>query len=536
MGPALEVAPLLAQLRDDLGFRRIRSGISTLERMRATIEALTPSRTRAGVLLGLLAQWIDAGFDSPRTIERLLDRFPSSARGSMPLIDYLHLRMAQGVVEMSNENFHLAMEHFRIVRQFETEVEDRELLAIAHFWTGRCLRRLGQYEEAIACINRGEELALACGYVPMAAIMQVTQSWLAFQEGRLAEAAALLRRADNALSQTDDFVNRGNIQSAHGRIARRQGRYETAVQCFETALDHYRAAGGGQLQMARALQNLAFVKRLCMLQAQKELDLLVASRRSGGSFSSATTALRQRIERTRAEAGALVEESLQTYERAGNHRGIAGGRIIRGFLRLDAGDLESATVEAAEAFRHGDEKQDHLVMARARILQCIIENTAMEEQVGDPGRHISAAAEFARDAVNYAGQTENRRLLARAYVWQGLTFTAGPEPDHEGARRCCEQATALLQPETAQQQYVWEELESLKSAVLREAPIEPRLRAWSNGILPDISFQQMTEEFARVVIPKVWERENRKISRVAERLSISPKKVRRVLQSVGAIR
>ena len=45
------------------------------------------------------------------------------------------------------------------------------------------------------------------------------------------------------------------------------------------------------------------------------------------------------------------------------------------------------------------------------------------------------------------------------------------------------------------------------------------------------SFQQVTEEFARIVIPKVWEREGRKISRVAAKLSISPKKVRRILHS-----
>ena len=48
------------------------------------------------------------------------------------------------------------------------------------------------------------------------------------------------------------------------------------------------------------------------------------------------------------------------------------------------------------------------------------------------------------------------------------------------------------------------------------------------------TFQQLTEEFARIVIPKVWEREGRKVSRVAEKLSISPKKVRRILHSRGS--
>jgi DNA-binding NtrC family response regulator len=71
--------------------------------------------------------------------------------------------------------------------------------------------------------------------------------------------------------------------------------------------------------------------------------------------------------------------------------------------------------------------------------------------------------------------------------------------------------------------------------VLRTRPIDPILRAWSAGVVSGKSFQQITEEFARIVIPKVWEREGRKVSRVAERLSISPKKVRRILHSVGLL-
>jgi hypothetical protein len=36
-----------------------------------------------------------------------------------------------------------------------------------------------------------------------------------------------------------------------------------------------------------------------------------------------------------------------------------------------------------------------------------------------------------------------------------------------------------------------------------------------------------------LIVPKVWEREGRKVSRVATRLSMSPKKVRRILNKVG---
>jgi hypothetical protein len=172
-------------------------------------------------------------------------------------------------------------------------------------------------------------------------------------------------------------------------------------------------------------------------------------------------------------------------------------------------------------------------MARARTLQCTIEIAALEDQVGDPAGHHEAAETFARDAVDYAGHTQNPRLLARAYVCQGLTFSHEPHSDLEAARRCCEQAFSLLHPEGSERQYVWHDLETLKNRVLHARPVDPTLRAWSAGVIGDQSFQQLTEEFARLVIPKVWEREGRKVSRVAEKLSMSPKKVRRILDSAG---
>ncbi|MBZ5617468.1 MAG: tetratricopeptide repeat protein [Acidobacteriia bacterium] len=533
----VEVAALLTDLRDDLGFRRIEQGIGRLERIRPMVEALRPETPNSGVLVGLIAQWVDAGFDSPQLLCRLLARFPAPTRPALPLLDYLHLRMAEGVFAMSQEDFDRAAGHFRFVQSMEEEIGDAELLAIANFWIGRCLRKTGQYDDALGYIERAEALALSCGYAQMAAVMQATRSWLAFQKGKLHEAVSILRHAEDALSRTDDFLSRGNVQSAYGRIARRQGRYERALECLERAIAEYRSGGGGHLQLARALLNLAFVKRLLALEFQKELDHVSASRRSARDDDSPgaerVREQRLRIERIRAEAHTHLEESMAIYERRQNHRGIAGVRINRAFLCLDAGDLECAASQGAEAFRHGEEKQDYIVMARARTIQCIVEGAALEEQVGDPARHHETAEAFARDAVTFAGHTQNRRLLARAYVWQGLTFAAEPYSDPEAARRCCEQAIALLQPEGSERQYVWDDLEMLKSRVLHARPVDPLLRAWSAGVVEGKSFQQLTEEFARMVIPKVWEREGRKVSRVAEKLSISPKKVRRILHSAG---
>jgi hypothetical protein len=60
--------------------------------------------------------------------------------------------------------------------------------------------------------------------------------------------------------------------------------------------------------------------------------------------------------------------------------------------------------------------------------------------------------------------------------------------------------------------------------------------ALAQGMLGNKTFQQISGEIAEIVIPKAWMREGRKIARVAARLSISPKKVRRILRNSGSIR
>src|SRR5579872_566075 len=82
----------------------------------------------------------------------------------------------------------------------------------------------------------------------------------------------------------------------------------------------------------------------------------------------------------------------------------------------------------------------------------------------------------------------------------------------------------------------WDDLQALKQRLVKSSKVHDVLQAWSMGMVGDKTFQQITEEFAAIVIPKVWEIEGCKVSRVAERLSISPKKVRRILIQTGRLR
>lgn len=75
----------------------------------------------------------------------------------------------------------------------------------------------------------------------------------------------------------------------------------------------------------------------------------------------------------------------------------------------------------------------------------------------------------------------------------------------------------------------------LRERILHGGVEDPNLRAWSQGAVGDKSLQEVVGRFEELLIRKVWEHEGRKVSRVAQRLAVSPKKVRRVLRHLGML-
>ncbi len=525
----------LARLRDDLIHRRIASGLEYLDHNRAALESLEPGRKGAGVLLGHLAQWVDIGFADREFLGCLLARFPRNSLGDISLLDFLHLKMAEGLVALQGEDPDLAIHSFETAASLGGQAGDAVLLAISNFWIGRCLRQEGRYDDALDYTVRAREVAVESGYDKIAAVLQVLESWLIFQKGKLRDAERVLRQAEAVLELTDDYITRGNIQSAYGRIARREGRYDRALDHFEKAIALYKERDARHRNLARSLVNMASVKRLVAVQLQRKLDRDAARRRERAK-SGRTAQERARLERLRAEAFAHLDEASAVYAGHPTHHGAGAVHINRGFLRMDSGELDRAGREAELAFRLGEEKHDYILMARARILACIVENAKFEEQIeelAEPSLHAQLAGEYARDAVEFARRTQNPRLLARAFIWQGLTFANEFFDDLDAARHSCDAATALLKPDV--RDYIWDDLQELRSRVLRKGPIDTVLQEWSQGLVGAKTFQQISEEFAGIIIPKVWEREGRKVSRVAAKLSVSPKKVRRVLQAAGLL-
>ncbi len=529
----------LAQLKQDLVGRRVGPGMARLDERRHLLTAFDPEETNAARFAGYLAQWVDIGFQRFGLVKEIVSRFSKVLRARLPLQDYLHLRMAEGMVAMAEESKEEALRHFDFVLSLDQETDDKELLSIANFWKGRCLRMKGEYDQALAFAVKGRELAAELGHPPMAAVMRVLESWLFFQKGDVKSAIDILQEAEGVLSRTDDYLTLGNIHSSYGRIARRQGRYQHAIDSFTAAIALYKKRDPQHRNVARSLNNMAYVKRLIALQLRHKIDAEAARRRQAAARGRSGNGqiklqYRKRFEQLRQEALAELAEAADIYQQYENHHGLGSVNLNYAYLYLDNGDLEHAEAAAQTAFRLGEEKRDYILMARSRLLLCMIENARVEEGIGEstePGNHARLAQDYAQEAIELAKHTQNRRLLAHTYIWQGLTYCNRFFGDPDAARPCYDQVITFSKDDHADS--AWEDLQTLKAKMLRSGSVNPTLRAWSQGSVGDKTFQQISEEFAGLVIPKVWEREGRKVSRVAARLSISPKKVRRILSRAG---
>jgi tetratricopeptide (TPR) repeat protein len=532
---------LVQDLTRALSLRRVSDGIAMLDAAEGCWGKLPPSHPQATELLLLIAQWVDVGYRDHHLLEPLLSKFPLECRGRMALADYLRLRMVEGFRALSAEEMDTAIEVLGFVLGAEPAVADRHLLILAHFWKGRAHRKKGEYELALKEVVLAREQAQSSRESTVfTSVIQIHESWLLFQKGLRKEALSLLSCAEAVLQDTDHYLARGNIESARGRIVRRSGEYAKALEHFDHAISLYSKGTSTHRNLARALVNAAYVNRLVALQLRKRINaqaqrpLPSPANRKSTPTPTCSSGLRARYQQLCDKAIAQLQQAREIYALHSHSGGLGAVTVNSGYLHLDGGDIDRAAREALDAYRIGHEKNDQILMARARILQATTENAEVEEQLGeevDTALHANCAKQYSEEALTLASHTQNRRLLAAAYIARGITAANDFFQEWDLAKDCASEATGLIG--AGESDHLLDDLAELKSRIMHESGINDTLRAWSEGMVGQKTFQQVSEEFAEIVIPRVWLREGKKISRVAERLSISPKKVRRILRNAG---
>jgi tetratricopeptide (TPR) repeat protein len=534
---------LVRNLSGALNLRRVSEGVAMLDETEGTWERLAPRRSHATELLLLIAQWVDIGYRDHHLLDSLLARFPVECRRKLPVEDYIRLRMVEAFRALCAEDVDQAIETLDSVLGTDAVAAEEQIMTLARFWKGRAHRKKGEYEVALREIVLAREQTQKHRESAMStAVIQIHESWLLFQKGLTKEALRLLSFAETTLKDTDHYLAKGNIESARGRIIRRAGEYAKALDHFDRAIAIYSAGNPNHRNLARALVNAAYAKRLLTLQLRKRIDSRARrpnpTRSVGVQTSEASSVLnlRARYQQLCDEAISQLQRAREIYSMHGHSVGLGAVIVNSGYLHLDRGDIDRAAKEAMEAYRIGHEKNDLILRARARVLQTWTENAKIEEQLGedvDAALHANHAKQFSDEALNLAKNTQNRRLLAAAYIARGMTAANDFFQEWDLAKKCTREATNLIG--VGESDHLVDDLAALKSHIVRASGINDLLREWSEGLVGDKTFQQVTEEFAEIVIPKVWIREGRNTTRVAETLSISPKKIRRILRNTGLL-
>jgi len=443
----------ISGLRVALAVRDFQIAGEIIDQHYDTLHDLDIDQNNAAPLVGLFGRWMDmgnahigAGRDTDRSrlemLKHCLSLFPQPPRGSMSLRDITYLRMASGYAALAEQRDADASEDFSFVTAVGAELRDKELDALANFGLAKIHRRNGRYDEAKPFLSAAIRLADEAVRPQLKAGFQIMHAWLLFQKGKIMGTDRIvggkranslgakeeLEEAEAVLRAGQDRLRLGNIRSAFGRIAQREGRYHDALRLHDEALIEYRAWSKEHPNNARTLVNRAFATRLLYLK-----------RRQGGCFHKRDEeSSRQLAERDLAEA-------LELYSALNNNRGKGHVKAVTALLQMDAGELEEAEQNAAEAYHLGVELCDRILMTRARLVQCMIAH----EKIGGTSvaadsvdSHRERALSFALDAVNTAAKTENRHLQARSHTWHGLTLVKLGRIDE--AKEACTKARRKL--------------------------------------------------------------------------------------------
>jgi tetratricopeptide (TPR) repeat protein len=511
----------LRKLESYLISRKIQQGFTLLDSIFSVPKVWNSGDSDVISLLLCVAQWSDLGYRDSKFFDSMVSAVTPKDCARIPVLDFLKVKLVEAYQCLANGQLEKSIALLETVLSVGNGLLPMNLIFLTHFWKGRVHRKKGEYEQALLHITAARECAQNADASKLIAVAKIHESWLIFQKGDRRSAFHLLDEAEAELKGTGHALSLGNIESARGRFVRRSGDYRQALCHFEAAIDMYSRSYKNHPNHARALVNAAYAKRLIALDMQPPIK--------GGKAIGTAHAHSYQISR----------EALELLRRAGeiyamhSHQGGTGSVLVNaGHIHLESGDIDRAATEAESAYTLGEEKHDQILMARARILQASIETDRSEEQLGenpDASWHANFAVRHAEEAIALARHTQNKRLLAEAYIVRGSAAASDYFQEWEVAREYAAKATNLLEDDD--RDHLFKELQALKFLISRSNGIDQRFRLWSSGEVEGQTFQQIQEEFAGLVIPRVWINAGKNVSLVAQKLSMSPKKIRRILRA-----
>jgi tetratricopeptide (TPR) repeat protein len=508
IGPAIatqiaEPYRFLLPLKEAIALRQIAIATTLVLRHFDAIVEIDPLHENAAATLGYFAQWMEMSGSAHRVLRphssclalvgACLARFPRPPRPSLRLLDCAHLRMVEGFLSMHAEEYDGAIRNFSWILSpaVRDELGNGDLVAVAASAVAKAYSRKGAYKDALPYADDAIAIARESGWKELAAAIGVIKAWILFQLKKPTQAIEILHQSESVLLDTDDHLALGNIRAAFGRILRRDGRYPDALSFYRTAIDHYGQCDpdGQHPNLARALVNIAFLERLIALRNKNtNKSILLTDREKDSETSGQRVVQKDSVEKLRQMAFKHLARARKIYNALQDYRGRGSVLLISAFLHFDDGDLEGVASKLAEAYTLGKAKADCILMARARIQQCMLENAKAQAPCRHeliPSSHVEWARSFAKEAITLSENTQNPRLIAHSCIWSGITLLNDYSPDPWRARQCYQKAATLLNP-AAGQDLVWDDLQALKRKLERAGHVglfSPKTESVSSRVL-----------------------------------------------------
>jgi tetratricopeptide (TPR) repeat protein len=386
---------------------------------------MSPAQKNAALLLSSYAQWID--FDSiylPR-VEELLKKFRGQTLQS-PL-EIAHFNLSEGLVQFHHENYDDAIIYFNTAKSTADDLRDDDLMVMSRYYLARCFWKKGQYNTASQYADRAIQLSGGTNRQKRVAAIKMVKGWLCFLKGEFLNARELLKEAQIELEATDP-INHGNVLSFYGRLDIKEGQYESAMRHFEKAIEAYLVSDRKHPHpnIARTHTNMAIA---CYDQA-RQLPATPESREQ-------LLALRQSAIEHLDAAQHIYERNPQTH-----NRGLGKVHYLRALLYASVGELDRAQAEVESAYQLGEGKGDHVLMGRAKRIEYKITTDRVDRLA------------VSEQTLVHAKQTDNRTLLARAYLNLASVLRSGGRTDE--ADKYVAEAEKWLMPAERNNRY-WEE-------------------------------------------------------------------------------
>jgi hypothetical protein len=141
-------------------------------------------------------------------------------------------------------------------------------------------------------------------------------------------------------------------------------------------------------------------------------------------------------------------------------------QIVTFYLgRRDTG-LAGATAMAAYALGVG--KNDHILIARARILSAMVEIALCDNEGDDgerPGSHAEWARTYSEEAIYHAEQTEYKRLVSRGQTWLAISYLHESSENVDRAEALCSKVGEALKAGGGD--YIYDDFKLLQKMLVR---------------------------------------------------------------------